>query len=129
MNDRIRIAAVCLLIGSAFDAVIAWSLYQRGGPFRAAGIALGCYALASYLTTLVLAIELKRWAWRASYAALMINIAIALLLCALLLASNALSIFGALAFGLVAAVGCAGLWGISRPASRELCEQSLRGAA
>ena len=121
MQDRIGIAAVSALVGAALYGLIAWRIFDAGGPARSLAWLAGACSLTVYLLAIVLAIELKRWAWQGCYAALAVQFSGALLLLVVGVVRGNLGLLGAAVLGFVALFGALGLWAITRPASRSNC--------
>lgn len=126
MRDRIQISTVCLFICVPGYFAGAWHLYETGGEGPLFGVVLALYALALYVTLGVLAIDFKRWAWRACNGAFLIH----LVLC-LLAAPQALQRgwVGILASLLWIALGGIGLWANLRPGSRAVLLPARQGAS
>jgi hypothetical protein len=96
-------------------AVLAAELYNLNGMAGGAGIAMGIYALGLYLVMGVLAIDLKRWAWRVTNIAFIIHLLAAI---ALVLPAVQRGKSGFAYMAVWCGLGVVGLWANLRPASR-----------
>ena len=115
VRDRIQISAACLFLCALGYFSIAWSLYERGETSRAFGLLVGVYGLAVYWVMVILAVDLKRWAWRASNIAFLLHLGASVLLVTPALQRGPL---GALVLATWAALGTLGLWANLRSGSR-----------
>jgi len=117
---------MCLFLCALGYFASAWKLYEFGGERQFIGVVVGIYALALYVVIGVLAIDLKRWAWRVSNAAFVLHIAVSVVLVVQALQRGAL---GLLILLLWVAVGAIGLWANLRPASKAALIPASQGAA
>lgn len=114
-KDRIQVSTVCLFFCTLGYFASAWRLYGLDGQDRLVGVLVGLYALALYWVMGVLAIDLKRWAWRISNAAFMLHVGVSAFLITQALHRGAV---GLAILVVWVAVGIIGLWANLRPASR-----------
>jgi len=117
MKDRIQVSSVCLYVCAIIYAITAWSMYQREGSAHIVGAGLGIYAVAVYGALGVLAIDLKRWAWKFTNLVFCIHVLLPLVV----LARGAIAGPKEIVFFLGwIALGGLGLWANLRPASRSV---------
>jgi hypothetical protein len=105
--DRINIAALCLFACSLQYSALAYELISRKTMSPIAGLALGTYAIALYVSTAALAIELRSWARKVSVGAFALHLVSGLAMSPLLLSAGAK---GIVALGAYLVVGAIGLW-------------------
>jgi len=65
-SDRIQLATLALFALAVLYSAQAYDLARRGDVATVIGVALGIYALAIYVCVVFLAVDLRRWAWRAA---------------------------------------------------------------
>ena len=123
-NDRIQLATACLFLSTLVYFGAAAQLYGQA----AYGIAViaGLYTILLYVTTAVLAISHKQWAWQAAIAAFSVQLILGLAFPFTSMGKGVVA-FAGVAVWLV--VGTVGLWACLHSGSRQLVSSANAGHA
>ena len=113
--DRIQLATLALFTASVIYFAQAYELTKRAGATELFGLALGVYALATYLCMAALGLYFKRWAWIAAVGVFALHILLGLVSSPDALQQGAKGAVALLAYLSIAAVG---LWALLHKASR-----------
>jgi hypothetical protein len=123
-GDRIQLATACLFLSALVYFGDAAQLYGQGA-YRVA-VVVGVYTVLLYVTTGVLAISHKRWAWQAAVAAFSVQLGLGLIFPFTSMA-NGIVVFAGLAAWLV--VGAVGIWACLHSGSRQVVLSANAGHA
>ena len=125
-KDRIQAATACLLLCVLGYAAIAAPFNSQVGVARIVSLASGAYAIFLSVVMSALAVLHKRWAWRASIAAFVVQIGLTAIASPVLIQSGRTGLF-AMCFGFL--LGAVGLWACLHKGSRELVASDGKSAA